>query len=105
MGSLQQMDGTAIAAVPCVVTDSAKRVRFIPDTHTSGNATATLPNLYATFKYTATTGSTGFNSAEETVTVVVTPVNHAPVLTAGPMTLNPKHLTLDPISQTLNLKP
>jgi hypothetical protein len=87
-GSLQQMSGDAITAVPAKVTDAKRRVRFVPDQHSSGDAAAEPPHLYATFTYTATEAATGFHSEIETVTLVVTPVNHAPVLTAPDITVD-----------------
>ena len=86
-GSLTQMNGDAITAVPSKVTDPNRRVRFTPDAHTSGDADARPAHLYATFAYTATEAATGFHSEIETVTLVVTPVNLAPVLTVPDATV------------------
>jgi hypothetical protein len=80
------MSGAAITAVPTQVTDPQRRVRFLPLPHTSGDAAAHPRHLYARFAYTATrdaAAAAGFHSEVETVALVVTPVNHAPVLTAG----------------------
>ena len=82
-GSLLQMNGDPIVAVPTRVTDPNRRVQFVPKAHTSGDETAVPKYAYASFAYTATdAASVGFDRQIETVTLVVTPVNHAPVLTS-----------------------
>ena len=73
-----------VVAVPCRVMDPGARVVFVPAPHESGDPAAAPPHLYAAFGFTAAkTGTTEFKASEETVAVVVTPVNHAPELASA----------------------
>jgi len=70
-GMLLQFDGTPIVTIPAMITDTARRVKFLAATNENGAP-------YASLDYSLQ-NSSGSNSTPQTVAITVTPVPDPPV--------------------------